>query len=49
MTKELNALDANHTWDVVDLPKGKKPIGPKWVFKIKLKANGRLKGTRLGW
>ena len=42
MNLELQALQANHTWDLVSLPPGKKPIGSKWVFKVKLKANGDL-------
>lgn len=42
MNKELQALDSNHTWDLVDLPPGKKAIGSRWVFKVKLKADGSL-------
>lgn len=42
MNTELNALEANHTWDLVPLPPTKKPIGSKWVYKGKLKANGEL-------
>lgn len=39
MQKELQALHANNTWALVDLHPGKKPIGSKWVYKIKLKAD----------
>lgn len=42
MQKEIKALEDNNTWELVDLPKGKKPIGCKWVFKVKLKANREL-------
>lgn len=42
MNKEIDALRQNETWELVDLPKGKKAIGCKWVFKVKLKANGEL-------
>lgn len=42
MKKEINALTANHTWDLVSLPKGKKVIGYKWVYKVKLRADGSL-------
>ena len=42
MKKELEALDRNYTWELVELPKGKKAIGCKWVFKVKLKSTGAL-------
>ena len=42
MQKEIEALTANNTWEVTDLPKGKKAIGCKWVFKVKLKKDGSL-------
>ena len=35
MKEELLALQNNHTWDIVDLPKGVKPIGSKWVYRVK--------------
>lgn len=40
--KELKALVGNRTWDLVDLSPGKKLIGNKWVFKVKLKSDGSL-------
>ncbi|GJV07011.1 retrovirus-related pol polyprotein from transposon TNT 1-94 [Tanacetum coccineum] len=36
MIEEMNALDHNGTWDLVDLPVRKKPIGFKWVFSVKM-------------
>lgn len=42
MNKELLALSNNNTWELTDLPKGKKAIGSKWVYKVKLKADGSL-------
>ena len=42
MNQELEALSTNHTWDVVSLPQGKKSIGCKWVYKVKLKADGSV-------
>ena len=42
MEDELAALQANNTWSIVPLPSGKKPIGSKWVYKIKLKADGSV-------
>lgn len=29
MHHEIDALEKNHTWDIIDLPPGKKPIGCK--------------------
>ena len=37
------ALDENATWDLVQLPtKDKKPIGCKWVYKVKHNADGSV-------
>lgn len=43
MQLELKALESNNTWDLVDLPPKKKPIGCKSVSKTKLKADGSVK------
>ena len=40
--EELGALKKNRTWNVVNLPKGKKVVGCKWVFTVKFKANGEV-------
>ncbi|KAL0420844.1 UNVERIFIED_CONTAM: Retrovirus-related Pol polyprotein from transposon RE1 [Sesamum latifolium] len=40
--EELAALDKNNTWEVVDLPKGKRAIVSKWVFKLKWKPDGTV-------
>ncbi|KAJ9555291.1 hypothetical protein OSB04_009905 [Centaurea solstitialis] len=42
MQEELQALDKTQTWDSVPLPPGKRPIGSKWVFKIKTKSDGSI-------
>ncbi|GJR49659.1 ribonuclease H-like domain-containing protein [Tanacetum coccineum] len=42
MNQEMNALLRNDTWDIVDLPKDRKAIGSKWIFKIKFKSSGEI-------
>ncbi|GKC44392.1 ribonuclease H-like domain-containing protein [Tanacetum coccineum] len=42
MNEEIDALYRNFTWAIVDLPKGKKAIGCKWLYKIKYKASGEI-------
>ena len=42
MDEEMAALDDNETWDLVQLPQGKKPIGCKWVYKIKHNTDGSV-------
>ena len=40
--KEIEALNNNNTWDLVDLPAGKRAISSKWVYKVKFKSGGTL-------
>ena len=42
MQVELQALEKNHTWDIVPCPSTIKPIGSKWGFSIKLCSDGSL-------
>ncbi|KAJ9538383.1 hypothetical protein OSB04_031116 [Centaurea solstitialis] len=42
MQEELCALPKAQTWDPIPLPPGKRPIGSKWVFKIKTKSDGSI-------
>lgn len=42
MKAELTALEKNGTWEIIDLPPNVKPIGSKWVYKIKHKADGSI-------
>lgn len=40
MDQEIDAIEKNHTWELVDLPKGAKKIGVKWVYKTKFNETG---------
>lgn len=42
MQDEMVALQKNHTWDLVALPKGEKTMGCKWVFAVKQKVDGSV-------
>lgn len=43
INEEYNSLIRNKTWELVDLPFGRKPISVKWVFKRK---RDKFTGTR---
>eukprot|EP00253_Pinus_taeda_P035126 PITA_35126 len=42
MDEEINAIERNKTWDLVELPKGKEVIGVKWVYKTKSNNEGKI-------
>ncbi|XP_059314889.1 uncharacterized mitochondrial protein AtMg00820-like [Lycium ferocissimum] len=42
MQQEIQALQSNKTWEIVALPEGKRPIGCKWIYKIKYKASSEV-------
>lgn len=42
MEEELRSILDNDTWVMTDLPAGHKPIGLKWVFKLKKDPNGKV-------
>ena len=42
MQEELDAIEENATWKLTELPKGRKAIGSKWVFKTKRDENGTI-------
>jgi hypothetical protein len=35
MKEEMDSLVNNHTWDLVQLPEGKRALKNKWVYKLK--------------
>lgn len=42
MKDEINSLNINDTWDLCKLPKDRKAIGCKWVFKVKTNEKGEI-------
>ena len=44
--EELDAHAKNKSWEVVNIPEGRKPVGFKWVFKIKRSPGGDAQGYK---
>jgi hypothetical protein len=42
MEVEMASIEQNGTWTLVSLPRGHKPIGLKWVFKLKRDETGKI-------
>lgn len=42
MDSEMNSLLENDTWKLVSLPKGRKAIPCKWIFRVKMNADGSV-------
>ncbi|KAH9666171.1 retrovirus-related pol polyprotein from transposon RE1 [Citrus sinensis] len=42
MNDEMRSLQKNQTWELVDLPPGKKLVGCRWIYTIKYKAYGSI-------
>ena len=42
MDEEMVALYGNETWEIVLLPKDKKPNGCRWVYKVKHDNDGNI-------
>src|SRR5713226_7336055 len=40
MKEEFNSLQKSNTWELVDLPLGRKLVQCKWVYKTKFSADG---------
>ena len=42
INNEIDFILHNHTWELVNLPSGYKPLSSKWVFKRKRKVDGSI-------
>jgi hypothetical protein len=50
MNQEIDAIERNNTWELVDLLEDKNCIGVKWIYKTKLNVEGEVEEhkARLG-
>lgn len=42
MEEEINMIQKNHTWKLVEKPINQKVIGVKWVYRTKLNSDGSI-------
>ena len=42
MNEEMEALQRNTTWELLSLPEGKKTVGCRWIFTVKLNPDGSI-------
>ena len=42
INEEINALENNQTWEIIDKQQNKKSVGCRWLFTIKYKPNGDI-------
>ena len=42
MLEEMKVIEENETWELVDPPPGCRPIGLKWVYKVKWDERGTI-------
>nr|GEU47645.1 hypothetical protein [Tanacetum cinerariifolium] len=46
MQEEIKTLHKNKTWELMSLPRGRKPIRNKWVYKIKKNSDHQVESYR---
>ena len=48
MREELKAIQKNNTWELMELPYGKKEVRLKWVYKTRFHTNGNVHKRKVG-
>ena len=48
MQDEMDSLHENHTYELVELPKGKRALRNKWVYKLNRETAGTPRDTKPG-
>ena len=49
MEEEMDSLLENKSWELVKLPKGRRTLQNKWVYRITHEDEGKREHTRKGW
>ncbi|WJZ90677.1 hypothetical protein VitviT2T_009805 [Vitis vinifera] len=47
MNEEMKSLQKNETWELVECPPGKKPVGCHWIYTMKYKAYAKINTIRV--
>ncbi|KAM3291194.1 hypothetical protein P3S67_019483 [Capsicum chacoense] len=42
MIEEINSLQTNNTWELVQLSKGKSTVGSRWIYTVKVGSDGTV-------
>ena len=46
MDEEMDSIEKNETWQLVNILEGKECIGVKWVYKSKFNAKGEFENIK---
>ena len=49
MDEESKAIEKKRTWELTELPDGKKAIGVKWIYKAKKNVKRDIECYKLDW
>ena len=46
MQEEIDVIEKNNTWELVEKPNNKEVIGVKWIYRVKYHANGTVQRNK---
>ena len=46
MEEEIEIIEKNNIWELVERPQGKEIIGVKWIYKVKLNSDGSFQRNK---
>lgn len=47
MQDEIDVIEKNQTWELVERPKEKKVIDVKWIYKVKFNSDGTVQRKKV--